>query len=126
MKGIAFWVVVVFLFQRAAFAQVNIRIIADPSLGEIQTNHNAQIAQAGVSGAGLLVLVRLLQLLRLRQRCFESVSLRPSRLHRRRAKNSSASSIFVCPSRAAGVGPSIPAADPIRYGLKAPPAYLLV
>ena len=46
---------VLFGMASSSFAQVSLQLIPDPSAGEIQTNNNAQTANPGISGAGILV-----------------------------------------------------------------------
>ena len=48
-------VLVVLAVAPSSFAQINIQLFNAPSSGEIQTNRNAQTADPGVSGAGILV-----------------------------------------------------------------------
>jgi len=48
-------VLVVLAVAQSSFAQINIQLFNAPSAGEIQTNRNAQTADPGVSGAGILV-----------------------------------------------------------------------
>ncbi len=48
-------VLVVLAVAPSSFAQINIQLFNAPSAGEIQTNRDAQTADPGVSGAGILV-----------------------------------------------------------------------
>jgi len=48
-------VLVVLAVAPSSFAQINIQLFNAPSAAEIQTNRNAQTADPGVSGAGILV-----------------------------------------------------------------------
>ena len=99
---------------QSSFAQVSIALTANPpSPGEIQTNKNAQTAEPGVTGGGILVTGSLiansnLTLTRLRITYPSPITSSPARCY-----SSNSATEFACPdvgTNATGV----PSNDPIR------------
>jgi hypothetical protein len=99
---------------QSSFAQVSLALTANPpSAGEIQTNKNAQTAEAGVTGGGILVTGSLiatspLTLTRLRITYPSPITSSPARCY-----TSNSSTEFACPDLGSN-GLGVPSNDPIR------------